>query len=273
MNIAATTQRFTKHLGFCLRANDYGAGYAQRRRFNQAVFISPTHKFVFVKNEKAANLTLRKTLQTLEAGGALPPGYHTNRRWTGPLLQPSDIEDFGDHVLRGGDYFRFAVVRNPFVRMLSCFRDKFENIKLDRKFWRVHNNLGLAHDRVSISFEEFVDRVCIQNSEDMNPHWRIQHDNIYFDRISFDTIVKFENLTEEMPQIIDRWHTGSASLLARRHHLTNADAHLQDYYTDKIAKKVREKFAVDFDVFGYEDKMPDGVITAPVDGPNKKAIP
>ncbi len=273
MKIAATTSRLTKHLGFCLRANDYGDSFAQRRRFNQSLFISPRHKFIFVKNEKAANLTLRKTLQTLEAGGEPPPGYHTNRRWTGPLLQPSDIEGFGENELRGNSYFRFAVVRNPYVRLLSCFRDKFENIKYDRKFWRVHKNLGLARDQVEISFEEFVERVCAQESAAMNPHWRVQHDNIYADKISLDKIIKFERLSDEMPEIINRLYAASADLLTRRHHVTNADAHMDQYYTQDIAKMVREKYAVDFETFGYDEPLPKGAPSALADGPNKEAAP
>ena len=248
--------RFAKHVRFCLSANTFGETVSERRRFNQSLFVSERHKFIFVKNEKAANLTLRKTLQTLEAGGALPSGYHTNRRWTGPLLQPSDISGFGARELRGDDYFRFAAVRNPYVRMLSCFRDKFENIKFDRKFWRVHKNLGLARDRTDISFEEFVERVCAQESADMNPHWRIQHDNIYFEKISFDRIVKFENLSHDVPEILKRYHSDATQLLTRRHHVTNAGKHIERYYTPKIADMVREKFALDFDTFGYEDCLP-----------------
>lgn len=271
MKLATTTARFTRHLGYCLGANAHGDNYAQRRRFNQSVFISPRHKFIFVKNEKAANLTLRKTLQTLEAGGELPTRYHTNRRWTGPLLQPSDIEGFGDNELRGNDYFRFAIVRNPYVRMLSCFRDKFENIKFDRKFWRVHKNLGLRRDQVELSFEEFVERVCAQESAAMNPHWRIQYDNIYFNRFSFDKIIKFESLSDEMPEIVNRFNAGSADLLTRRHHVTNADAHMQDYYTDNIAKMVWERFAMDFETFGFDEALPKGAPSAPTDSSNKMA--
>ena len=265
-------RRFTRHLGFSLGANDFGENFAQRRRFNQAVFISPSHKFIFVKNEKAANLTLRKTLQTLEAGGELSSGYHTNRRWTGPLLQPSDIEGFGDNELRGDNYFRFAIVRNPYIRMLSCFRDKFENIKFDRKFWRVHKNIGLARDQVEIGFEEFVERVCAQESAAMNPHWRIQHDNIYFDRISFDKIINFENLNDEIPEIINRYYAGSADLLTRRHHVTNADAHMDKYYTQKIADMVRARYAIDFETFGYDEALPKGVQSTLTGNAGREAV-
>ena len=117
--------RYLKRARFVMLPNRYGETPILRARFNDAVFISPKHRYLFASNEKVANSTLRATFQALECEGHLPVHYKPFKRWTGPLLQPSDIADFSA-LLDDASIRKFCVVRHPYTRLISCYRDKFE---------------------------------------------------------------------------------------------------------------------------------------------------
>src|ERR1041385_8585538 len=86
--------RYLKRARFVMLPNAYGTTPILRARFNDAVFVSLSHRYLFASNEKVANSTLRATFQSLECDGRLPVHYKQFKRWTGPLLQPSDVRDF-----------------------------------------------------------------------------------------------------------------------------------------------------------------------------------
>ena len=132
--------RYARRARLVLFPNRYGETGILRARFNDAVFISPSHKYLFASNEKAANSTLRATFQTLEAGGALPPLYKPFKRWTGPLAQPSDVGDF-ETLIIGPSFKKFCVVRDPYARLVSCYRDKLERGSRGKGYRRMMHEL------------------------------------------------------------------------------------------------------------------------------------
>jgi Sulfotransferase family len=244
--------RLAGHVRFCLAdPAGLGHGYSYRERFNNAVFISPKRDFLFTKNEKCGNNTARMTLQGLAAGRPLPRNFSDTNRWFAPLLMPSDLglRAIGD--INRAIAFKFAIVRNPYTRLLSCYLNKFHT----KKGRRDPLQRALKVGDEDLSFGDFVARVAEQSAWQMDPHWRIQHDNIFCDVIGYDRFVRFENLDEALGEILARFSTTPVIRNVRKGEF-NAGRKVAEFYTPEIAAAVRRKFAIDFETFGYPDALP-----------------
>jgi hypothetical protein len=244
-----TVLRLVNYLRFShLDSAHFGGTYEERERFNTAIFISPKRDFLFTKNEKCGNNTARMTLQHLAADRPLSPDFRDVNRWTAPMLQPSDmklrrVEDLNEIIP-----FKFAIVRSPYTRLLSCYLSKFAGCPKPNLAKRLGTDKALT-------FPEFVERVCRQTPAEMDPHWRTQHFNIYCDRLRYDRFVRFENYENEFNEIMLRFF-GRTGMQNVRKGAGRAELKLAEYYTPALAKAARDKYAVDFETFGYMTELP-----------------
>ena len=237
--------RMVRHVKFCaLDPTNMGRTYKYRERFNNAVFISPRRDFLFTKCEKCANVTMRYSLQNLVAEEPLPPSFTDTDRWFAPLLQPSDLRLWRIDQINEIP-FKFAVVRNPFSRLLSFY------MNVRRQSYS--KAIGGSTD---MDFATFVNHVTSQTTEEMNPHWRVQYYNIFCDVIQYDHFVRFENLEEELRNIMARYSRQPPEIRSVHKDQSNAGQKIAAYYTAEIAKQVRDKYAIDFEFFGYPPELP-----------------
>jgi hypothetical protein len=231
--------RMIRHVQFCvLDPVGMGGTYKHRERFNNAVFISPKRDFLFTKCEKCASITSRHSLQSLVAEKPLPPNFSDVDRWFGPLLQPSDLKlnrlDPINEIP-----FKFAVVRNPYSRLLSFYL----------------NSKKVLGRSTEMDFADFIDMVTQQTPKQMNPHWRVQYHNIFCDVIRYDHFVRFENLEEELKRVMARF-SGKSEIRSVHKNQGKAGEKIATYYTPELTKRVREKYAIDFEFFGYSQELP-----------------
>jgi Sulfotransferase family len=238
--------RMIGHFGFCvLDPAGMGGSYKRRERFNNAVFVSPKRDFLYTKCEKCANVTLRRSLQNLVAEKQLPQSMSDIDRWFAPLLQPSDLGLWRVDQINEIS-FKFAVVRNPYSRLLSFYLGAGP-----KNFRKV---LGT---NMPMMFGEFVELACSQPVEKQNPHWRVQYHNIFCDLIQYDHFARFEKLEEELTAIMSRYGKKQAEIRSVHKNASNAGSKLASYYTPELAAKVRDKYEIDFEFFGYPTELPD----------------
>lgn len=247
--MGANIVRCVRHVWFC--AADpcgFGGTYKQRERFNEATFIDPERRFLFTKNEKCGNNTARRTLQSLAAKWPLPEGFTDTNRWAAPMLQPSDL-----NLKRIADInavpFKFAIVRNPYVRTLSVYLNKFHG--------RGAQAQKFAHKltREPKDFADFVSLIGQQTPEQMDPHWRVQYDNIYCELIAYDQFVRFENYETEFFAVLEKFFS-SAAIKPVRKKAVPTEEKLSGFYTPDIARAVHDIFRRDFEYFGYPTTLP-----------------
>jgi hypothetical protein len=145
-------------------------------------------------------------------------------------------------------YFSFAVIRNPYDRFVSCyeyFRDPMHD-------WRWN-----------LSFEELVDAFYqrgkyFYTTEDR--HWWPQSRFIAIKKIPLvDKIIKYENLEDEWPEIINEISKQTPSnfslpmSILPKNNVTfvRNNKNWEDYYTPELKEKVYWLYEKDFELFGY----------------------
>jgi hypothetical protein len=150
-------------------------------------------------------------------------------------------------------YFKFILVRNPFPRLVSVFLNK-------RMFRPNHRRLPVAN---GMTFHDFITIICAQKDLQMDGHWSPQY--LYFDRMSYNFIGKFENLEQNWRYLAERLNLQH---IPRRHlqqnQLTNditgdfsrtPPDELQNmavfpdyehFYTKELRQMVRSRYRDDF---------------------------
>ena len=137
------------------------------------MFICDNKKFIFVHVPKTAGSSIHvhfKDSYGLEKHERLDPI---------PDLHHKKIKDILNENVGYKNYFKFCVVRNPFSRLVSGYKD-----------FRYQRGL------INVDFNKFVKNQLVQNfSNDV--HFIPQHNFTHInDQVVVDKIVKYENLNE-----------------------------------------------------------------------------
>ena len=154
------------------------------------------------------------------------------------------------------NHFKFAFVRNPWDRLVSCYVDK---VRPDRTFtneWfkngvgRGLHSLRLFH--AGMSFEEFVAAVEEIPDARADRHFRSQHRFLYDDEevCIVDYIGRFEDF--DMDPIF-RGMNIPAINVPHKQRSTSKKASAE-YYTDDLRERVAVRYAKDITLFGYGEE-------------------
>ena len=149
------------------------------------------------------------------------------------------------------DLFTFSFVRNPFTRLLSCYRDKV--LYPRAADWPyLYDREGLCFP-IDGSFADFVEWVAAIPDVAADRHFKSQAYSLYeSDHCLVDWIGRIET-------IHDDWHT-----VAERCDLPRTLAHrkkqqvslsLGEAYDARLVEQVRQRYAADFERFGYSDRL------------------
>jgi len=232
------------------------------------VQYSPKYRYIYVDTPKVACSTIKHSLQRAEREGAVPgtkPGapqqygysdflLRIHDRRESPLLFPKDRQELARFA--AWSRFDFCFVRNPFSRVLSAYIDKVERHAERRALFQAQLLGGMEDPGRTLSFIEFLELVRRQDPKAMDPHWRPQHIHISCG-IRYDFIGFFENFEKDFNTALSRI---DPELLQHRanifEHRTDASKILAKYYEGNAAARlVREMYAKDFEIFGYDDDV------------------
>ena len=164
-------------------------------------------------------------------------------------------------------YFKFAFVRNPWDRLVSCYCEKLT---------KNGSGLNLPADvdielYAGMPFAEFVEAVCEIPDDQANPHFRSQHTVIcgrgedrtpiasLFHRfrerdkpIMADFVGRYENLAADFSVVAER--IGGTQKLQLPHILRSKSRKSRPYtefYDARLKKLVYERYQEDIEIFGY----------------------
>lgn len=232
--------------------------------------VSHQNQFVFVHVPKCAGTSIEGLLSKWTTLELMAPNKVDNsyieRNRLGQIAQLHKLErHFGSSDIRrmiGEEkftrYYKFAVIRNPFARVLSFYKFATRIANPDT------SKLQVQLAKEAKSFGEFVAR--LREYPSMTPFFE-QH--LYIcdtdGSLEIDDVIRMESLDDEMKRVIPKLGFGSlrqrmAWKFGLRPYPTigrlNASGHdphkYRDEYTAASRKIVEEASRVDLDRFGYE---------------------
>lgn len=219
---------------------DYHYKLNYRRNYN---ILAEDYKVIYFNTQKNANSTMKA--QFVDVLGMtktkdFPNDVHHSYNF--PTASQNEIRSLYK------DYLRFLILRNPWERLVSCYKSKIEqNCRFGTDYI-----LECSPDLyIGMSFEEFVAVVCKIPDSDADYHFCSQsylmlYPDGYF---PINYFCNMENLTSHMEEINSL--TGIPfSPLSNLNSSNNSS--YQCFYTSKLIEKVRQRYYVDIELFKYE---------------------
>jgi hypothetical protein len=153
--------------------------------------------------------------------------------------------------------FTFAFVRNPWDRLVSCYRDKIRGEVDGYTYCTIRPGVANCLARFDVfvpgmSFADFVAAVASIRDEEADGHFRSQHTFITDGegKIGVDFLGRFERLAEDF-RLVQESIGLPRNELPWLQKARNA-ARYTDFYTKETRQIVGERFRQDIEMFGYE---------------------
>ena len=137
------------------------------------------------------------------------------------------------------DYFKFAFVRNPWDRLVSCWNNKV----IDSNLFRFDE----AELEKMRNFENFVGYVGSINVDTCNRHLRSQ--NSVIDLNNIDYLGRMETFADDLQYIFQRLELDTTAIKSRN--VTSDRKPYQQYYSSELAEQVARIYRKDVQIFGY----------------------
>ncbi|HZS48099.1 MAG TPA: sulfotransferase family protein [Blastocatellia bacterium] len=153
--------------------------------------------------------------------------------------------------------FTFAFVRNPWDRLVSCYRDKIRGEVDGYTYFTIRPGVANCLARFEafvpgMTFEDFVAAVAAIPDEEADGHFRSQYTFVTNEegKIAVDFIGRFERLTEDFKIVQEKIGLGDIELpwLQR----VRKAAKYSNSYDAKTRQIVAERFSEDIEMFNYD---------------------
>jgi hypothetical protein len=156
-----------------------------------------------------------------------------------------------------GHHFKFAFVRNPWDRLVSCYSQKIAVVRKDPSQGTNLNPREIPKGEKrfyhGMPFAEFVEAVHATPDEEANPHFRSQHVVVCDPegRVLADFVGRFERLREDFALVSERIGAPHLELPHRLKSAHRASRPYTDFYDGRLRRLVAERYEGDIETFGY----------------------
>lgn len=235
-------------------------------RLRNNSFVSPTRCYMYMSTPKAACTSMKMMVAEIE-GVALDSSRYPYQRETRremriherkyldiPTFLDISEQDRANILARTGGWFTFALVRNPFSRLVSVFENKIRmGEPRYRAFEERYGDHGAFGDPKS-AFASFVKEVIGDaDRREADPHFSSQTGIVMPRLIPYSEIFKLEDIDTALSAFRVHLSTHGFSGDVRLPN-TNVSASnfWRAYYDEATARMVVEIYAEDFREFGYD---------------------
>ena len=247
----------------------------------RSFYVSRKHKIAFCAIPKVACTEFIRLMYRLEGDEHWwkDPHFRTD---ASTLLKKGDERE-AEAILNDANWTKVAFLRDPATRALSAYLDKF----VDSPSRGIHGNYGLRHFGRELNWTEFVDTLGSENTDRYKPeglhvgsnaHWKPQRFHCSLEKFltKYQFIGRYESLRDHaemllrslnlwdaygskgwghrdkrhrlMPKPSDSIPVRDSLFAQKAKHSTNADARKASYLTPSILSKLREIYAMDYEM-------------------------
>ena len=147
----------------------------------------------------------------------------------------------------------FTIVRHPFERLVSAYRDKFELAKKYAYIYSHYTPRMGVHGRPT--FSQFVDYLLREEVSEYNDHWVPYWLHCHVCEMEYDVIGKMETLEEDMNFIAETSGLASTNIsLPWANRRGSGEQGSLDYFRQLDLDRTQRLYAIyrlDFEMFGY----------------------
>ena len=154
-------------------------------------------------------------------------------------------------ALRKVGRWRFAFVRNPWDRLVSCYSEKIREDGDAENFVDGVSKILLSFNAFhgSMTFDDFVDAATAIPDDQADPHWRSQYTFLVdrSDRLAMDFVGRFEHLNRDIRCIAGKL----GCELNLRHLLMSRRGAYSGYYNARTRERVARRYERDISMFNF----------------------
>ncbi|XP_006818224.1 carbohydrate sulfotransferase 11-like [Saccoglossus kowalevskii] len=246
-----------------LHMNQICEQYPELKKLDNSIYdnllVDDTYKIIYCAVPKVANsnwrrvfLVLRGTFNNVSEITKSVYKYKYNSLKTYPLKE---------RQIRLQTYTKFMFSRHPFSRILSAYKDKFEE-NPERSFVKQYTPLvNKANNKTNVneqfSFQEFV-TFLLAYVRRFNRHWNVIATHCSMCNIHYNFIGKYETLIADVDFILKKIGANNVvEFPSYVPHRTNSSfcEILRRYYGELTKQQLEglyEKYKTDFDMFEYD---------------------
>ncbi len=212
-----------------------------------SLYLEP-YNAVYIDIAKVASSSIKATL-ALTLNLSMPDGNPHNVVFPHPP-QPAATGGRAYPL-----WYTFAFVRNPWDRLVSCYRDKIGGEVAD---FTGFAETGVAHclDRfdafkANMSFNDFVRAVAVIPDEEADEHFRSQVDYITNAKgvVAIDFVGRYEQLDQDFASVVRQINLPNDTTLPRLQ--AAKPVNYRSYYTPETEALVATRYARDIQVLNY----------------------
>ena len=221
-------------------------------------YVHEEHKVIYCGISKVSTTTIRQLLMRMNGFDRRTgkQGSNIEKR----LLDFTEVEQ--NHMLNS--FYKFMIVRDPFERLVSAYRDRFYNAHNDyaniaKKIiekYRYNNSKTVELGAEELSFTEFVRFLIDIPSDNRDDHFRPFKDACSPCSVKYDFIGSTDNLKRDVTHIMRQIHADET-----KYYVTQKSGHLSNTKaaTVRLFKEVPKKYfdqllairKINFELFGY----------------------
>lgn len=196
-------------------------------------------KLAFLVVSKVACTSIKRAIGA--AYGIDGPDIHAADGWVRRWGRLKGVE---------AEYFSFAFVRDPFARLVSCYRDKILWEPTSRVYPTPYFDVYPFRMPTNMPFPEFVRRVVRIPDRLADRHFKSQHAHLYVRGARLVQFVgRIERLAEDWRTIAERFDFQRT--LGRSHATAPSDEDYRAWYTPALVDTVYARYREDFETLGY----------------------
>ncbi len=169
-------------------------------------------------------------------------------------------------ILQSSDFFRFALVRNPYTRIFSAWQSKVllreplqADLFGDADFQRREMQ---SVDDIAQNVQSFLEYLHAKQWPNIaDPHWATQRDVLRIGKVPYSQIAKVEDPESLWNNLADRIGPSAFTNPGRQKYNESLLPYSPLFFTDRSIQLIRKLYAADFLEFDYSLVPPAGNVS------------